>query len=70
MTLKRQTQTKNKKKKVTLLGALFGAGKHVHDGYQRRHHPNRRQVKPATGVRPAVKRIANNNQSTRGKQMK
>ena len=32
---------KHKKKKVNLLGALFDAGKHVHDQYNKRHHPNR-----------------------------
>ena len=61
---------KGKKKKVTLLGALFGAGKHVHDGYQKRHHPNRHKRPRAAPKRQVVKRIANNHESTRGAQMR
>ena len=61
---------KGKKKKVNLLGALFGAGKNAHDGYQKRHHSNLRRVKLGVGKRPAVKRIANNHPSNSGKQMR
>ena len=59
-----------KKKKVNILGAVFNLGKGAHENLQKRHHPNRRRVKPGVGKRPAVKRIANNNQSTRGTQLK
>ena len=59
-----------KEKKVNLLGAFYNLGKGAHDNYQKRHHPNRRRVKPGVGKRQAVKRIANNNQSTRGTQLK
>ena len=59
---------KGKKKKDNLL-TIFRAGKNVHDKNQKRHHPNRRRMKLG-GKRPAVKRIANNHESTRGVQMR
>ena len=59
---------KGKKKKDNLL-TIFRAGKNVHDKNQKRHHPNRRRMKLG-GKRPAVKRIANNHESTRGAQMR
>ena len=60
---------KGKKKKDNLL-TIFRAGKNVHDKNQKRHHPNRRRVKLGGGKRPAVKRIANNHESTQGTQMR
>ena len=59
---------KGKKKKDNLL-TIFRAGKNVHDKNQKRHHPNRRRMKLG-GKRQAVKRIANNHESTRGAQMR
>ena len=70
MTLKRQTQTKKKKKKVNLLGVFYNLAKGTQENYQKRNHPNRRRVKTGVGKRQAIKRIANNNQSTRGTQLK
>ena len=60
---------KGKKKKDNLL-TIFRAGKNVHDKNQKRHHPNRRRVTLGVGKRPAVKRIANNHESTQGAQMR
>ena len=59
-----------KKKKVNLLGVFYNLGKGVHDNYQKTRHPNRRRVKQGLGKRPAVKRIANNHESTQGTQMR
>ena len=59
-----------RKKKVNLLGALFDVGKHVHDGYQKRHHPNRRKRPEPARQRVPVRRVPNNNQSNSGSQMK
>ena len=59
---------KGKKKKDNLL-TIFRAGKNVHDKNQKRHHPNRWRMKLG-GKRPAVKRIANNHESTQGAQMR
>ena len=64
--------TKQKQKKVNLLGALFDVGKHVHDQYEKRHHPNRRKRPKPAGKSQffSVKRLANNNHSNSGNQMK
>ena len=59
-----------KKKRVNLLGALFDVGKGVHDNYQKRHHPNRRKRPKANLKRVAVRRVANNHESTRGAQLR
>ena len=61
---------KHKKRKVNLLGALFDAGKHVHDQYNKRHHPNRRKRPEKKSQFFSVNRLANNNHSNSGNQMK
>ena len=60
---------KGKKKKDNLL-TIFRPVKNIYDKNQKRHHPNRRRVKLGGGKRLAVKRIANNHESTRGAQMR
>ena len=59
-----------RKKKVNLLGALFNVGKHVYDEEQKRQHPYRRKRPKPARQRVPVKRLANNNHSNSGKQMK
>ena len=60
----------NGKKKKDNLAAIFRAEKNVYDKKQKRDHPNRRRVTLGVGKRMAVKRIANNHESTRGAQMR
>ena len=71
MTLKRQRgkPVGKQKRKVNLLGPSFDAGKHAHDEYEKKHHPNRKRPKP-TRNRVPMNRLPNNHQSTRGKQMR
>ena len=59
-----------KKKKVNLLGAFYGLGKGLHENYEKKHHPNRRKRPRSAPKRVPVKRVPNNHESTRGKQMK
>ena len=59
-----------RKKKVNLLGGLFNAGKHVYDEDQKRRHPNRRKRPKPKSQFFSVKRLANNNHSNSGNQMK
>ena len=61
---------KGKKKKDNLDTIFRAVKKNVCDKNQKRHHPKRRRVKLGGGKRLAVKRIANNHESTRGAQMK
>jgi hypothetical protein len=63
----------NGKKKKDNLDTIFRAVKeNVYDKNQKRDHPNRRRVTlGVVGAKPpAVKRIANNHESTRGAQMR